>query len=113
VLTSALDLLSGLQTYSVSELVGTLVAMQSATLRRRRNLLERDGALFCSAMVQHCYHAAGIEFVPGVDRKNVTPHDIATCPGARTAWVLVREPGHSTLRELREAVSGFIDRVSA
>jgi hypothetical protein len=75
VLTSALDLLSGLQTYSVAELIGTLVAMQSANLRKRRNLLEREGALFCSAMVQHCYHAAGIEFVPGVDRKNVTPHD--------------------------------------
>ena len=113
VLTAGLDLLAGLSTYSVSELIGTLLAMQHTSLRRRRNVLEREGALYCSAMVQHCYHAVGIEFVPGVDRKNVTPHDIATCAGARTAYLLVREPGRSSLRELRESISGLVEGMSA
>jgi hypothetical protein len=112
VLTSGLDLLSGLSHYSLRELVGTLLAMQHAPLRRRRNLLEREGALYCSAMVQHCYQAAGIEFVPGVDRKNVTPHDIATCSHARAAHLLVRQRGKSTLSTLRDRVGSFIENVS-
>lgn len=112
VLTSGLDLLSGLSHYSLRELVGTLLAMQHAPLRRRRNLLEREGALYCSAMVQHCYQAVGIEFVPGVDRKNVTPHDIATCSHARAAHLLVRQRGKSTLSTLRDRVGSFIDNVS-
>jgi hypothetical protein len=112
VLTSGLDLLAGLSHYSLRELVGTLLAMQHAPLRRRRNLLEREGALYCSAMVQHCYQAAGIEFVPGVDRKNVTPHDIATCSHARAAHLLVRQRGKSTLSTLRDRVGSFIENVS-
>jgi hypothetical protein len=112
VLTSGLDLLAGLSHYSLRELLGTLLAMQHSTLRRRRNMLESEGALYCSAMVQHCYANVGIEFVPGVDRKNVTPHDIATCPQARTAYVLVREPGHSSLRALRDTIGDFMDHVS-
>ena len=113
VLARALDLLAGLSTYSVTELLGTLVAMQNATLRKRRNLLEREGALFCSAMVQHCYSAAGIEFVPGVDRKHVSPHDIAACAHPHVAYLLVRDPGHSRLRELRESLGDFLEAVSA
>jgi hypothetical protein len=91
VLASGLDLLAGLSTYSLRELVGTLLAMQHAGLRRRRNLLEVEGALYCSALVQHCYASAGIEFAAGVDRKNVTPHDIGACGSARTVWKIVRE----------------------
>ena len=113
VLTSGLDLLSGLSHYSLRELVGTLLAMRHTSLRRRRNLLESEGALYCSAMVQHCYAAAGIEFVPGVDRKNVTPHDIAACSHARTAHLLVRQRGRSTLSNLRNRVGNFIDNVSS
>jgi hypothetical protein len=112
VLTSGLDLLSGLSHYSLRELVGTLLAMQSSTLRKRRNVLEREGALYCSAMVQHCYSSIGVEFAPGVDRKNVTPHDIASCAHARTVHLLVRQRGKSSLSSLRERVEGFIDHVS-
>ena len=113
VLSSGLDLLSGLSHYSLRELVGTLLAMRHASLRKRRNVLESEGALYCSAMVQHCYSAAGIEFVPGVDRKNVTPHDIASCTHARAAHLLVRQRGKSTLSSLRERVDNFIDNVSS
>ena len=77
VMTSALDLLAGSATYSLRELLGTLIALQRPTLRSRENLLSRKGAVFCSAMVQHCYQAIGIEFRAGVSVKNTTPEDIA------------------------------------
>jgi hypothetical protein len=55
-------------------------------------LFEVEGSLYCSAMVQHCYQSVGVEFLPGVHHKNITPHDISVCPRARTAYLLVREP---------------------
>ena len=92
VLSKGLDLLAGLSQYSLRELVGTLLAMQMDGLRKRRNLFEVEGSIYCSAMVQHCYQAIGVEFEPGVHHKNITPHDISICPRARTAYLLVREP---------------------
>jgi len=112
VLTSGLDLLAGLSHYSLRELIGTLLAMQHTPLRKRRNLLESEGALYCSAMVQHCYAALDIEFVPGVHRKNVTPHDIASCAHPHTAYTLVRQRGVSTISRLRTRVGEMIDNVS-
>ena len=112
VMASGLDLLAGLSQYSIRELVGTLLAMQMQGLRKRRNLFEVEGALYCSAMVQHCFHAAGVEFVPGVDRKNVTPHDISTCPRARTIHLLVREP-YDSKGSVRATLRRIIDNASA
>ncbi len=77
VLTEALDLLAGQTRYSLRELVGTLLAIQRTSLRSRENLLAREGALYCSALVQHCYRAAGVDFAPNVATKNTTPEDIA------------------------------------
>lgn len=91
VMTEGLELLSGLARYSLRELVGTLFALQRPTLRGRENLLAREGALYCSAMVQHCYSKAGIEFVRGVMIKNTTPEDIARTPVPHTAYVLLRQ----------------------
>ena len=108
VLTAALDLLSGQSQYSVSELLGTLLAMPSSRLRRRRNPLGRDGALFCSAMVQHCYAAAGLHFHAGVDGKHITPHDLDSSPLAHTSHRLIRDPGVSSLRRLAYAVSDVL-----
>lgn len=90
VMTEGLELLSGLARYSLRELVGTLFALQRPTLRVRENLLAREGALYCSAMVQHCYLKAGIDFVAGVMTKNTTPEDIARTPVPHTAYVLRR-----------------------
>jgi hypothetical protein len=112
VLTSGLDLLAGLSHYSLRELVGTLLSMQSHSLRRKRNLLEVEGALYCSAMVQHCYETVGIDFVEGVHGKNITPHEIGTCPRARTAWLLVREVPKTGL-SLGRRVSKMLDNTSA
>ncbi len=97
---AALDLLAGQSSYSMSELVGTLFAMHSTRLRHRSNLLSKEGALYCSAMVQHCYAAAGIDLQPGVHGKNVAPHDLydSALPHARHA--IIRDLGISKLRRL-------------
>ena len=58
---------------ALGELVGTLLAMHSTRLRQRDNLLSKEGALYCSAMVQHCYTAAGIDLLlekPMCDRSS-------------------------------------------
>lgn len=113
VLTEALDLLAGLSHYSVRELLGTLLSMHQPSLRQRRNLLASEGALYCSAMVQHCYARAGIEFVDGVHHKNVAPHDIFATRHPHTAYVLIREPGRSSLREFRQALEHMFEHASA
>lgn len=97
---AALDLLAGLSRYSLSELVGTLFAMHSTRLRRRDNLLSKEGALYCSAMVQHCYAAAGIAFIPGVHGKNIAPQDIYDCALAQHRHSLIRDLGISHMRRL-------------
>ena len=102
---AALDLLSGLCCYSLRELAGTLLAMHSTRLRRRDNLLAQEGSLYCSAMVQHCYAAAGIEFLPGVAGKNVAPHDLDDSPVPHDTHRLIRDPGTSSLRKLARKAS--------
>jgi hypothetical protein len=88
----ALDTLAGLSTYSLTELVGTLLSLHSRRLRQSENLLSKEGALYCSAFVQHCYEAVGIAFQPGVHRKNVAPHDIETSKVPHVMHSLIRDP---------------------
>lgn len=90
VLTAALDLLAQRTTYALRELVGTLLALHRPSLRARENLLAREGALYCSALVQHCYAAAGLGFQPGVAVKNITPEDIAATPLPHTRHLHLR-----------------------
>jgi hypothetical protein len=98
VLGAGLDLLAGLSTYSLRELLGTLLAMHRPSLRSRSNLLSREGSLYCSAMVQHCYAAAGIELLPGVATKNLAPQDIADSPLPHRRHAVIRDVGESSLR---------------
>ncbi|MDI9239706.1 hypothetical protein QLQ15_12405 [Lysobacter sp. LF1] len=105
---AALDLLSGLGSYSLSELVGTLFAMHSRRLRRRENLLAKEGALYCSALVQHCYAAAGVEFLPGVPGKNIAPHDIDESPLPHQTHRILRDLGVSNLREFAHESSAWL-----
>ena len=105
---AALDLLSGLCQYSLRELAGTLLAMHSTRLRRRRNVLAREGSLYCSAMVAHCYAAAGIEFHPGVPGKNVAPHDLDESPLPHQTHRLIRDLGVSSLRQFANEALGAI-----
>jgi hypothetical protein len=107
--TAALELLAGLPSYSISELAGTVMAMYSRRLRRRKNLLEKDGAVFCSAMVQHCYAAAGIEFIPGVHDKNIAPHDIIDSEVPHQSHSLIRDLGVSHLRQLAHQTAELLE----
>ena len=95
VLATALDLLANATRYSLRELVGTLFALARPGLRMRENLLAREGSLYCSAFVQHCYASVGIEFVPGLSAKNTTPHDIASTAVPHRVERLLRQSGAS------------------
>jgi hypothetical protein len=93
VLGAALDLLADSTRYSLREIVGTLLSLARPTLRERENLLAREGSLYCSAFVQHCYATIGLNFMPGLSAKNTTPHDIARTALAHRAHCLVRQTG--------------------
>ena len=106
----ALDTLAGLTTYSLTELVGTLFSLHSNRLRRSENLLSREGALYCSAFVQHCYCAIGMDFQPGVHGKNIAPQDIEDSPLPHKVYRLVRDPVTDTtprrMYRLKRLVTG-------
>lgn len=100
VLTECLNLLSGLSTYSLSELLGTLISLNSTRLRSKENLLAREGALYCSALVQHCFDAINLDLKPDVETKNITPHDLFQTPQPHTAYHLIREQPKGPRRSL-------------
>ncbi len=92
VIVEGLNLLAGHTVYSLRELVGTLFAMTRPGLRARENLMAREGALYCSAMVHHCFQAAGIRLLRAHE-KNTTPDDLMRSPRLKRAWILRgREP---------------------
>jgi hypothetical protein len=93
VLIAALDLLAAATRYSLREVIGTLLSLARPSLRERENLLAQESSLYCSAFVQHCYAAAGIDLVRGVSTKNTTPHDLASTHVAHRVHHLVRQPG--------------------
>jgi hypothetical protein len=100
----ALELVAARERYSISELVGTLLALRKSELRGKPNLLAKDRSVYCSAFVRHVFSRAGIDLVPGVDLKNTTPEDLAAAALVRTAYVLRREVPKSRLDPVRKAV---------
>jgi hypothetical protein len=90
VLTAALDLLAGQTGYSLREILGTLLAVQKPRLRTRNNLFEQNHALYCSAMVQHCYQAVGLALMPGIPTKNTMPEDLSASPLAHQRFEVIR-----------------------
>jgi hypothetical protein len=89
-LTEGLELVAGRARYSLRELVGTLVALRHPQLRGRRNLLAREGAFYCSALVQHLYRKCGVDLAPALDGKNTTPEDLARTVTPHTTYLLER-----------------------
>lgn len=85
VLAEGLNLLASNTKYSLREVFGTFLSLHEDRLRERKNILERDRAMFCSAFVQHLFLSVGIDFAPEIETKNTTPEDIAqtTIPHAR------------------------------
>jgi len=93
VLATALDLLADATRYSLREIIGTALSLARPGLRSRTNLLAREGSLYCSAFVQHCYASAGIQLASGIGAKNATPHDLAATRVPHRAERLLRQPG--------------------
>lgn len=104
VLREGLNLVADRTRYSLRELFGALVALRKQTLRGKTNLLSREKSLFCSALVQHLFRAAGIDLVPGLDIKHTAPEDLARSPVPHTTYLLKRSVATSRLRAVREKI---------
>ena len=68
-----------------------MFAVARPQLRERANLLSREGSLYCSAMVQHCYAAAGISLAGKVAVKNTMPEDLYRTALPHQRWELIRD----------------------
>jgi hypothetical protein len=90
-LSEGLELVATRTKYSITELLGTLIALRRPDLRSQENVLSRDRSLFCSAFVQHLFLKAGVDLTPGVNTKNTTPDDLSRCTLPHAVWQLVRE----------------------
>jgi hypothetical protein len=72
----ALNLVADQTGYSLREILGAWFALHQTAGRGKRNVLERDRSLFCSALVAHLYRRAGLDPTPGLDAKAVAPDDL-------------------------------------
>ncbi len=107
-LKAGLEMVASRERYSLSELVGTLIALRRPELRARENLLARKRSVFCSALVQRLFHGADIDLVPGVSGKNTTSEDLWRASVPHITYLLQREARprlHTRLH--RRMVSGI------
>jgi len=104
-LNEGLELVATRTQYSVTELLGTLIALRESSLRSRENLLARDRSLFCSAFVQHLFRKTGVDLTPGVAVKNTTPEDLSRCSLPHTTWRLERKTAPGPLQKMTAKVS--------
>ena len=100
VLAEGLELVSSRTRYSLREILGILIALRHPTLRPRGNLLDRDNAFFCSALVRHLFTKAGHDLTPGLDVKHTAPENLFGSPVPHQTWTLERTMPHSHLRAL-------------
>jgi hypothetical protein len=63
-----LELVANRTLYSVRELVGTLIALRHSELRARTNLLARQRSMYCSALVNHVFRQAGLDWQIWIQR---------------------------------------------
>ena len=91
-LAAGLDLLATQAAYPIRKALATWLAVRLQDLRRTFGP-EDERALYCSAFVRHCYKAAGVDLVPGVDRDNTLPEHLASSPVGLRMWVLSRAAG--------------------
>ena len=93
-----LDFVSNHTQYSLRELVGAWLALRHPSLREKTNLLARDKALFCSALVRQVFLRADIDLLPGVDPKHTAPEDLMQSELEHTGWIMERDPAPRALR---------------
>jgi hypothetical protein len=108
-----LELVATRTRYSIAELFGTLLALRSEKLRASRNVLARDHALFCSAMVREIFQKAGVDLTPGVAVKNTAPDDLARSPLVKTIFELDRPTTPTRLEKLDQKVFAMKSRLQA
>lgn len=92
VVAAGLELVASRARYSIRELMGTYLALKRPDLRSQPNVLARDGAFYCSALVQHLFRSVGLDLAPGLDSKNTTPEDLSRATGLRRMYLWEAEP---------------------
>ena len=105
-----LDFVSNHTLYSLRELVGAWLALRHPSLREKTNLLARDKALFCSALVRQVFLRAGIDLLPGVDPKHTAPEDLMQTELEHTGWLMERNPAPRALG-LRTRLHAKVSRI--
>ena len=90
VIFEGLELVANQAQYSLLEIFGTAVAVNSGTNRRRRNLLSKEQSMYCSGMVQHVFAKAGLDVLPGIHPSMGTPVELAASPRLQTVYLLRR-----------------------
>jgi hypothetical protein len=90
VLREALKMVARRAQYSLTELIGTAVALRNPWFRNRKNLLARKRSMYCSGFVQYVFEKAGIALVPGVHASHNSPEDISRTPVPHTTYLLQR-----------------------
>lgn len=90
VLTECLELVANQATYSLMEILGTALALQTGRSRNRKNLLAKKSSMYCSGLVQHVFAKAGIDLIPNVHSSLGTPEELARSPVIRQAYWLRR-----------------------
>ncbi len=90
-LQEALEMLASHAIYSLSELIGTAVALRNPWFRSRKNLLARKKSMYCSGFVQYVFLQAGIDLAPGVHASHGTPEDISRTPVPHVTYLLQRQ----------------------
>ncbi len=115
VLSAGLDLLASGTRYPLRELIGTLATMRLPALRAKNNPLSQGNALYCSAMVAHCYRAAGIELDPAVATKHTAPEDLWLLEGGHTVhlWQAPMKEQTESASKLRPVLKKIVKRGKA
>jgi len=90
VLAAALEQVAGGVRYSLREIAGTVWAMRHPKWQPRENLLARERAFYCSALVRHVFGLAGVDLVCGVAEKNTAPQHLMLSVVPHTKWVMTR-----------------------
>lgn len=90
VISEGLNLVAGRGKYSLREILGVLFSFTKAD-RATENIFAQNNSFICSALVQHCYQKANINFNEGVSLKHITPEDIFNTKCIHNIQKIVRE----------------------
>ncbi len=90
VIAECLELVATQATYSLMEILGTALALQTGRTRAGKNLLAKKKSMYCSGLVQHTFAKAGLDLIPGVHASLGTPEELARSVHLKQAYWLRR-----------------------